>query len=294
MSDQPAGAGVPDATPQLFNKRSVPTLIGIVVAVWVSAAMIGSPWALVGAGVLTLAGAGGLWWLWRRTKQQSELMALLQRAQSSPEAREEALAQLAAKDGKDADVLSGLARAQLLAQTDPDGAIEILAAIDLSKVPGEAADQVRTFRVQLLLLRNRVREARDVADRIVVASSGPEAGRAMTAAVVAEAYARTGAAADAVPLIEPFDPGNAELSQVAPLLLYARAFALHATGKKDSARKAMRQLMAIDPNLLARFVAPGPGIHLELRKMATDLLRVAPGAKKMARAQQRPMHRRLR
>ncbi len=287
--------GMPAEMPSLFNKRSVPTLAAIAALVWVSAAMIGTWWAYVGAGVLTIAGAGGIWWLWRKTQKQTELMQLLQQAQASPEAREAALAKLAAQQGdKDADVLAGLAKAQLQAQTDPDGAIETLSAIDLSKVPGDAADQVRTFRVQLLLLKNRVREARDVADRIVVGSSGPIAARAMTAAVVGEAYARSGAPADAVTTIGPFDPGNAELEQVAPLLLYARVFAMHGTGKKDSARKAMRQLMAIDPNLLARFVAPGPGIHLELRKMATELLRVAPGAKKMARAQQRPMHRRMR
>lgn len=288
------GGAVPGAMPSLFNKRSVPTLLGITAAVWISAAMIGTWWSLVGAGVLTLAGAGGIWWLWRKTKKQAGLMQLLQQAQASPEAREAALAQLAAGEGKDDAVLAGLAKAQLQAQTDPDGAIETLSAIDLSKVPADAADQVRTFRVQLLLLKNRVREARDVADRIVITSGGPMQARAMTAAVVAEAYARTGAAEDALNTIAPFDPANPEIEQVQPLLLYARCFAMFGTGKKDSARKAMRQLMAIDPNLLGRFVAPGPGIHLELRKMATDLLRVAPGAKKMARAQQRPMHRRMR
>lgn len=281
---EPTPTTVP-GVPDLWNKRNGLTVAAIVAVVWISAAMIGHWAALVGAAVLTATIAGGLWWLWRKQKKQMEILQLLQRAQGSPEARQAALRELAASGAagdKDAAVLAGLAQAQLQAQSDPDAALETLAAMDLSKLPQDAADQVRTLQAHLLLIRNRSREARSLADVMAVPATGPLAGRAMTAAVIAEAYARTGRPADALPILEPFPPDHPELGEVRPILLFARVFAFFGANKPERARKDMKALLAIDMNLLGRFVAPGPGVHIDLRKMATELLRADPQVRKMA------------
>lgn len=285
----PLEAGMP-----LLNKRSLMTIAGVTVLVWITAAMTGSTIVLILVGVLTLALVGLLGWAWWQAKKQMAMMQLLQGAQASPEARQAALAQLALQDPKGADVMGQLARAQLQAQENPDLALETLQAVDLTKVPTEAADQVRAFRTQLLLLKNRTREARDLADQINVSSSGPKASRAMVATVVAEAWARTGRHAEALVLLEDLKPEDPELEQMRPMLLYARVFANFASGKKERCKKDMKALMAQDMNLLGRFVAPGPGIHIELRQIAAEVLQGHPDMKKMARAQQGAMHRRVR
>ncbi len=293
MTDSPAAPTL-DTTPPLLNKRGLLMALGIAVVLWISAAMTGSKIVIGIVAVLTLVAIGGLIWLWRRTRQQNEVLQLLQSAQSSPEARRAALEQLAAQDSKGGDVLSQLARAQLEAQDDPDRALETLSAMDLSKVPAEAADQVRTFRAQLLLLKNRVREAREVVDRIVISPAGAKAGRAMIASVVGETWARSGRGEEAMALLEEFKPDDPELAQIRPMLLFARVFAQFGAGKKERARKDMKALMAEDANLLGRFVAPGPGVHIELRTMASELLRTHPDMKRYMRQQPSAMQRRMR
>lgn len=285
----PLDAGMP-----LLNKRGLTTVAGVTVLVWITAAMTGSKIVLGLVGVLTLALAGLLFWAWRQAKKQNAMMQLLQQAQGSPEARQAALAQLAAQDPKGADVIGQLAKAQIEAQENPDKALETLQNTDLSKVPAEAADQVRTFRAQLLLLKNRTREARDLADQINVPSTGPKPARAMMASVVAEAWARSGRHTEALVLLEDLKPEDPELEQMRPMLLYARIFANFAAGKKERSKKDMKALMEQDMNLLGRFVNPGPGIHIELRQIAAEVLQTHPDVKKMARAQQGAMHRRVR
>jgi hypothetical protein len=269
--------------PSLFNKRSIPTVLGVLALAWLSAAMIGGTFAYVAVGVLTVAGAIALLWLWRRTRKQVALMALIKQAQHDPQAREAALAELSGQSGQDGLVLAKLMQAQQQATTDPDGAEQTLAALDLSAVPGEVADQVRAQRVQLLLFRNRIREARTIADRIVLSGAGPLAGRAMMRAAVGEALARTGKAPEAWELLAELPFAAPELAEARPLLLYARAFAAIGTGRRDRARADLVALGKLDPTYLGRFIVPGAPVHPELRKMATELARSAPGAKRMAR-----------
>jgi len=278
----------------LFNKKALSTVAAITAAVWLTALVSGSKIVIIAVAVLTVALLGLLGWAWRQVQKQKKVLALLQSAQGSPEARQAALAELAAADPANKDVLSRIAKAQLQAQEDPDGALATLSGIDLAKVPSDAADQVRAFRCQLLLLKNRAKDARDLADQITVPSTGPLAQRAMLAAVVAEAWARTGKATEALVVLEGIDPGHADLAQVRPLVLYARVFAWFATGKKERCVKDMKALMAQDMNLLGRFVAPGPGIHLDLRRLATEVLQDHPDVRKMARHQAVQMARRMR
>ncbi len=270
-----------------LNKKALTTVAGVVVLVWVTALFTGSKIVLGVVAVLTVALAGLLWYAFRQLRKQKDMMALLQNAQASPEARRAALEQLAAQDPNSKDVLSGIAKAQLQAQDNPDAALQTLEGLDLSKVPKDAADQVRTFRAQLLLMKNRSKDARDLADQINVPTTGPLQARAMMAAVVAEAWARTGRYEGALVLLEDYKLDNPELGQTQPMLLFARVFANFAAGRKERVVKDLKQLMAQDMNLLGRFVQPGPGIHMDLRKLATEVLQTHPSLSKQVRAQQR-------
>lgn len=281
-----------DAQLPLFNRKTLLTIAGITAAVWVSAAMTGSKIVLIAVAILTAALLGLLIYAYRQVQKQKKVLGLLQDGQASPEARKAALAQLLADDPQSKDVLGRIATAQLQAQENPELALETLQGIDLSKVPQDAADQVRSFRCQLLLVKNRTKDARDLADQINVPTSGPLPARAMMAAVVGEAWARTGKHAQALVVLEGLDPAHPELEQVKPMLLFARIFANFAAMKKERCVKDLKALMAQDINLLGRFVAPGPGIHMELRKLATEVLQAHPDVKKMARAQQSHANRR--
>ncbi len=270
-----------------LNKKALITVGGVVALVWVTALVTGSKIVIGVVAVLTLALAGLLWYAFRQLRKQKDVIALLQNAQASPEARKAALEQLAAQDPNSKDVLNGIAKAQLQAQENPDAALQTLEGLDLAKVPKDAADQVRTFRAQLLLMKNRSREARDLADQINVPTSGPLQARAMMAAVVAEAWSRTGRHDGALVLLDDYKLDNPELGQTLPMLLFARVFTNFAAGRRDRVLKDLKQLMAMDMNLLGRFVQPGPGIHMDLRKLATEVLQTHPSLSRQVRAQQR-------
>lgn len=276
----------PDLGMPLLNKKALMTVGGITLGVWVTALATGNVWVIGFVAVLTVALVGLLLWALNMAKKQKEVMALLQKAQGSPEARKAALEELAARDPKGADAMGAIARAQLEAQENPDKALETLAGIDMSKLPQDAADQVRAFRCQLLLFKNRARDARDLADQIQVPSTGPMAQRVMMSAVVAEAWARTGKANEAMVLLEDFKVDDPEIGEMKPMLLFARVFTHFGVGRKERCKKDMAALMAQDINLLGRFVQPGPGIHIELRQIAAEVLQSHPEARKMARAQQ--------
>lgn len=281
MATPSADLGMP-----LLNKKALMTVGGITLGVWVTALATGNVWVIGFVAVLTVALVGLLLWALNMAKKQKEVMALLQKAQGSPEARKAALEELAARDPKGADAMGAIARAQLEAQENPDKALETLAGIDMSKLPQDAADQVRAFRCQLLLFKNRARDARDLADQIQVPSTGPMAQRVMMSAVVAEAWARTGKANEAMVLLEDFKVDDPEIGEMKPMLLFARVFTHFGVGRKERCKKDMAALMAQDINLLGRFVQPGPGIHIELRQIAAEVLQSHPEARKMARAQQ--------
>jgi hypothetical protein len=220
------------------------------------------------------------------------MLDLLQSASASPEARRQALEQLTAGDKSGKDVLSQIARAQLQAQDDPDAALATLESIDLAKVPAAAADEVRTFRAQMYLYKNRTKDARDLADDIKLSNAGNAQSRAMMTAVVAETWARTGKADAALAILEDVKIDDPEAAQVRVPLLFARVFAHFNSGKKERARKDLELLMKVDMNLLGRFAMPGHGSPFELQKIAQEVLRSHPDMRKMAKAQQQGAFRR--
>lgn len=283
MADAQTPPQQPDLNAPILSRNALMTLGGIVAAMWLTAAMTGSKIALGIVGVLTLAVAGGLFYLFRQASKQRKMLNILQAAQASPQARKEALEQLQADDAGGKDVLNQIARAQLQAQEDPDKALLTLEAIDMTKVPAAAADDVRSFRGQLYLWKNRIREAREQADLVKLSNAGSPQSKAMMAALIGEAWARTGKHEAALELLSTFNVDDPEFSQARLPLLFARIFANFASGKKERARKDINALMKMDINYLGRFLQPGPGVHLELKMLVQDVAKAHPDVKRQQR-----------
>lgn len=251
-------------------KKKNLVLIGLAFAgLWALAISSGSVVFLIIVGVLTLLAAGLALWAWRQVKRHRQLADVLQGAGESPEARREALAALSA-DPKANEVTHVLARAQLLAGDDPAAALKLLEPIELKSVPPAMQDDMALLKSQLLLTFGRAKQARPLADYINLDNPQRAQVRPLSVAIVAETWARTGSATDARALLESVDPADAASDDVRAHLLIAQVFARFAAGKKGPARAALRDLAAIDPNLLGRFVAPQSRIHPGLQRLARE------------------------
>lgn len=282
---------VPMPESPLFSRNGLLTIAGIIGALWLIAAVAGSTWVTVVIALLTLAIVGFLYWGWRQVQRQKSMLQIIQSASASPEARQQAIAQL---QGQGSDAMALLARAQLEAQDSPDRALATLEAIDLAKAPDAVAQEVRAVRAQLYLFKGKLTEARDMADAIRPGEGSGAQARAMLTAVVAEAWARTGKHDAALTLLADVKPDDPELGQAKLPLLFARVFANFAANKRDKARKDLETLMAIDVNLLGRYAMPGQRVHPELQKLAQEVLRSHPDMKRMMRQQQQQSFRRTR
>ena len=283
----------------LLDERIGPRLVycglailgGIVAALWLIALVAGSTFVTIVIAILTAVIAGGLFWAWRMFSKQKAMMELLQSASASPEARQQAIAQL---EGQGGDAMALLARAQLEAQDAPDKALATLESINLAKAPDAVAGEVRAVRAQLYLFKGKLTEARDMADAIRPGEGSGAQSRAMLTAVVAEAWARTGKHDAALTLLADVNLDDAEIGQAKLPVLFARVFAQFAAGKRDKARKDLETLMKIDVNLLGRYAMPGQRVHPELQKLAQEVLRSHPDMKRMMRQQQQQSFRRVR
>jgi tetratricopeptide (TPR) repeat protein len=249
-------------------------LIGLALAVlWVIAGILQPNIGYVGfivAGVLTLVALGFLTWVWRLTRKSADIAAILKGA-TDKESRLAALEQLRARQtpgGKDA--LNAIAQAQLIAQENQGEAIRILEAIDLAKAPAIVQDDVRANLAMFYLMTGRTRDARELADEIRLDRQPQAKAKAMYAAVVAEAFARTGKPEDARKLLETFDASDKEFGQVSGMLLRAQVYTYTATKKRGRAREAMEQLLEVDPNMVAAFVQKGQ--RPEIARLAKQVL----------------------
>jgi tetratricopeptide (TPR) repeat protein len=249
-------------------------LIGLGLAVmWVVAGMLIPSigyWGIGIAGVLTAVALGFLFWVWRLTRKSADITAILQSA-TDKEGRLAALEQLRARQspgGKDA--LNAIAQAQLVAQESPAEAIAILEAVDLKKAPALVQDDVRANLAMLYLMSGRTKDARELADEIRLDRQPQAKAKAMYAAVVAEAFARTGKADEALKLLETYDPSSPEYGQVSAMLLRAQVYTYVASKKLGRARDAMEALLEHDPNMVAAFVQRGT--RPELTRLAKQVL----------------------
>lgn len=281
-------------TPAGLQKRNLAILGGALALLWITAFASGSKVVVGIAVVLTIAVAGLLLWVWRWVQKQRNVLDIIKEGAASKEGRAAAIAKLDAQDAKGTDVVAQLAKAQLVAQDDPDAALEILERIDIAKAPSPIQDEVRAMRAQLYLVKDRPKDARELADQITIANASEAQQRGMLAAVVAETWARTGKVKEAVDLLGTIDPDHGDFEKVRVPLLMARIFTNFADGKKDKVKKDMRALMDENINYLGRFANPKAKIHPELQKLSREVLQSNPEIQKMAKKTQNRAQRRAR
>lgn len=243
---------------------------GAFAVLWISAFMLepyAGYWGVGVVGVLTVAAAGFGVYIYRWTRKSQAIVDIMKGA-TDAEGRQRALEQLASGDSKDA--LNALARAQILAQTDPNEAMKVLETIDLEKAPALVQDDVRSQLALLYLRINRVRDARALADGIRLDRQANAKAKAMYAAIVAESFARTGKPEEAKNLLDTYSAEDPEYGEIAALLFRAQVFTFMALKKRGLAKKAMENLASIEPNLLGAFVQKGSAP--DLSKLAKEVL----------------------
>jgi hypothetical protein len=271
-------ANVPDP---LSREHLAPLLtrLGLpLLGAWVLGALIAGfshtpvvQWLALGVpAALTLAGAGLVFWIVRQTKKARGVVGILQKAGGgTKDERDAAIAELDAQY-KSNDPTAIFAKAQLLMQEDPRKALEVLETINLSKVMANMADEARGQRAMIHLMLGEVTRARDLVDGISLARHQDARSRAMLAAVVSEAWARSGQAKRAVDTLSVIDAEDAQLAQIKPQLYRSQAFAFAYTNDMKQARRALKRLADQDARLLGGFM--GGKIHPLLQREAKKML----------------------
>jgi hypothetical protein len=250
--------------------KPVAQIAGGVAVVWVTCLILvpyTGYWILGIAGVVTVVVAGFGVYIWRLTRRSQAIVDIMKGATDESE-RQKAIDKLA--EGGSKDAMKALARAQLVAQTKPLEALEILESIDINKAPAVIQDDIRSQLGLMYLRNNRIREARDTADLIRLDRQPNAKAKALYAAVIAEAFARTGKAEEAQKLVETYAPEDAAYGEARALLLRARVFTYFVLKKRGLARKSMEALAAMEPGLLGGFIQKGT--QPELVKMAREVL----------------------
>lgn len=236
---------------------------------WLVVLFINNTYVYVIAGIVTVAAAGLAIWAWRRVQSSRQVVNILQNAQiDTKEGRQAALEKL--DEFKDGGIASTFAKAQLLLQDSPDKALEVLESIDLAKVLPPEADQARSQRAMIYLARGEVDRARALVDAIELGRHQESKTRAMLAAVIGEAWARSGQAKKAIETLDLFNADDDEFADIRPQLWRARAFAAASLNDRKEMRRALKKLMNDNPQYLTGFLVKK--IHPLLEKDARDML----------------------
>jgi hypothetical protein len=280
----------PDRIKSVLLRLGVPLLViwvlGIIIAGFAVSPVIKSL-ALGVPAALTLAAIGLMVWVVRQAKKAQGVAGILSRAaatENDKDARQAALAELGSKY-KGNDPTAIFARAQLLLQEDPRKALEALEGINLSKVMASVGDEARGQRAMIHLMLGEVSAARDLVDGIQLARHQDARSRAMLAAVVAEAWARSGQAKRAVDTLSVINADDPELAQLKPQLLRAQAYAFAYAEDMKSARRALRKLGDQDVRLLGGFVTKKT--HPLLQREAKKLLEQSGAVQRRVQVQRR-------
>lgn len=249
--------------------KKIFTRVGLILAVlWAVALIIPSMWVKIAMAVTTVIAVGvGIWF--SRFLKKSEALGALVRSADTDEGRKEAIEKLS-RDFKKGDTQATIARAQLEMQDDPRKALETLETINLEKVLGPVADQVRALRAMLHLSLGETAPARELADKLDLGKQQDAKTRAMFATVAGEAWARTGNAKKAVETLELFNPEDPEFSESRTQMYRARAFAYAAVNDNKAMSRALKKLSDVSPHLLGMFV--GKKIHPLLEREAKQIL----------------------
>jgi hypothetical protein len=279
----------PDRIKSVLLRLGVPLLIiwvlgGLIASFAVSSLVKGLAIGVPAA--LTLAALGLMVWVVRQAKKAQGVAGILSRAAAteSKDGRQAALAELESKY-KGNDPTAIFARAQLLLQEDPRKALEALEGINLSKVMASVADEARGQRAMIHLMIGEVSPARDLVDGIQLARHQDARSRAMLAAVVAEAWARSGQAKRAVDTLSVINAEDPELAQLRPQILRAQAYAFAHAEDMKGARRALRKLSDQDVRLLGGFVTKKS--HPLLQREARKLLEQSGAVQRKVQVQRR-------
>lgn len=250
-----------------------------VVALWIGALVLNGwiPKAIMG--VLTLALAGLLLWALRFARRSRAVAEIVRDAGDTPEARKEALAKLSTDFKKD-DTAAVFARAQLLLQEDPRAALAALETIKLDKVLAPVADEARAQRAMIHLILGETDDARLLVDLIDMSRHKEPKTAGTMAAIIGEAWARTGQAKKAVELLETLDVEDAVYADLKPQLLRSRAFAYAWASDTKQMKTTLRKLSALNPQYLMGFITKKKnpmgvnprGVHPLLEKEAIDMV----------------------
>jgi hypothetical protein len=206
-------------------------------------------------------------------------VSLLQQGAQSPEARKDALAKLAA--AKDAGGPTNVfARAQLMANDDPKGALALLESVELKVFPGPMQDDVSLLKAQLYLTFGRTQDARKCVDSMNLDNPQRKEIRAFAASITAEAWARTGKSKEALALLDTIELPRDNREAIELQCRISRVFAQFAANKRNLARTELVALADEDPNYLGRFVAPQFRVHPELQKLARTVAQQHPSARR--------------
>ena len=241
--------------------KSMAIRLGLILAgVWLVGGLIsgiltsttGIAVALGIPGVITLALAGLVVWTVRQARKAKGVATLLQNIDTDDD-RRAALEKLSDKASKK-DAASIFAKAQLELQEDPARALETLEQINLNKVMAPVADEARAQRAMIHLMQGQASLARQLVDNIELKRHQDSKTRAMMAAVIGEAWARTGQAKKGLDTLELFDLQDPDYEALRPQLLRAFAYAYAYTGRTKEMKKTLRQLSDIDIRLLGGFM----------------------------------------
>ncbi len=264
-------------TPQ-FKWKAVLQIAGAMAVLWITA-FITVPyvgyWGVGAVGVLTAVAIGFGLYVWRLTSRSRAILDIMKTA-TDAQGRQRALEALS-DDNKDA--MKALARAQILAQSDPLEAQRVLEEIDVAKAPAVLQDDVRGQLAMMYLRNNRTREARALCDLIRLDRRPDAKSKALYAAVMAEAFSRTGSPEEARKLLETYNADESGMDEVRVMLLRAQVYTFTALKKRGLAKRAMDSLVEIEPNLLGGFLIKGGAP--EIAKLARQTLADAGAGPKM-------------
>lgn len=269
----------PDPMAQL-NPKALALRLGIPLAlVWLIAIALNGWIPKVVAAVITVAIGALVVWVLRQAQRSRAVVDIMRTASDTPEGRKEALEKLESQFDKD-DPAAVFARAQLEMQEDPRKALTTLETIKLEKVMPPVADEARAQRAMIHLVLGETDEARALVDKIDLSRHKEAKSRATIAAIVGEAWARSGAAKKAVELLETLDPNDATFADLKPQLWRSRAFAYAWTNDMKKMKNALRALSSINAQFLASFITkkkiPGGvsprGVHPLLEKEAFEMI----------------------
>lgn len=263
-------AGPPARQLPKLDTKTLLTRVGLpLLAVWLIAAFLRNKWMYGTAGVLTVVLAGIVVFAVFFMRKNQRVASIVGQANTKEE-REQAIARIDKEFKKD-DTAAVFAKAQLQMHEDPRAALATLETIDLKKVMANQADEARAQRAMLHLMLGEPQEARTLVDPIDLGRHQDQRSKATIAAVLCEAWARTGQAKRAKDILDLFDLDDAALGEVRPGLLRAAVFTFGAIDDIKAARSAMHKLAKSDPRIVAGFAQKGvhPLLVEEAKKILT-------------------------